>query len=56
MVPSIENNRGAGAVKSALDPQTNLSSSIECIIEALEICLTNNTSLLLDKMLQKQIE
>ena len=42
MFPSIDNNRGVAAVKSALDSQTSLSPSIECIIEALGICLTNN--------------
>ena len=44
MFPSIDNNRGVAAVKSALDSRTSLSPSIECIIEALEICLTNNNS------------
>ena len=29
-----------------LDSGSNLSSSTECIIEALEICLTNNNSTL----------
>ena len=42
--PSIDNNKSAAAVKSALDSRTNLSPSTECIIEALEICLTNNNS------------
>ena len=44
MFPSIDNNRGVAAVKSALDSRTNLSPSKECIIEALEICLINNYS------------
>ena len=44
MFRSIDNNRGVAAVKSALYSRTNLSSSTECIIEALEICLTNNNS------------
>ena len=43
MFPSI-NNRGVAVVKSALDSRTNLSPSKEHIIEALEICLTNNNS------------
>ena len=42
MFPSIDNNTRAVAVKSALDSRTNLSPSTECIIEILEICLTNN--------------
>ena len=44
MFRSIDNNTGVVAVKSALDSRTNLSPSTECIIEALEICLTNNNS------------
>ena len=44
MFPSIDNNRDVAAVKSALDSRTNLSPSTECIIEALEICLTNSNS------------
>ena len=46
MFPSSDNNRGAIAVKSALDSRSNFSPSTECIIEALEICLTNNNSTL----------
>ena len=42
MFPSIDSNTRAVAVKSALDSRTNLSPSTECIIEILEICLTNN--------------
>ena len=44
MFPSIDNNTGAAAVKNALDSQTNLSPSTKCIVEAPEICLTNNNS------------
>ena len=44
MFPSIDNNKSAAAVKSALDSRTNLSPSTECIIKALEMCLTNNNS------------
>ena len=44
MFPSIDNNRGIAAVKSALDSQNSLTSSTECIVEALEIYLTNNNS------------
>ena len=44
MFPSIEYNRGLAPAKNALDSQTNLSPFTECIIEALEICLTNNNS------------
>ena len=43
--PSIDKDRGVTAVKSALDSITNLSPSTECIMEALEICLTNNFSI-----------
>ena len=39
MFPTIDNNRGVAAVKSAPDSRTNSSSSTECAIEALEICL-----------------
>ena len=46
MFPSSDNNRGAIAVKSALDTRSNMSPYTECIIEALEICLTNNNSTL----------
>ena len=42
MFPSIDNSGGVPAVKSALDSRINLSTSTECIIEALEI--TNNNS------------
>ena len=44
MLHSIDNNRGAAAVKSVLDSRTYLCLSTECIFEALEICLTNNNS------------
>ena len=44
MFPSIDNNIGAAAVKSALDSRTNLYPFTECIIESLEICLTYNNS------------
>ena len=44
MFPNIDKNKDVTAVKSALESQTNLSPSTECIIEALEICLTNNNS------------
>ena len=44
MFHSIEYNRGVAPAKNALDSQTNLSPFTECIIEALEICLTNNNS------------
>ena len=46
MFPSSDNNRGAIAVKSALDSRSNLSPSTECISETLEICLANNSSTL----------
>ena len=42
MFPSIEYNRGVAPAKNALDSQTNLSPFTECILEALEIRLTNN--------------
>ena len=49
MFPSINNNRDVAAVKSALGSRTNLSPSTECIIEALEICLTNKNSTFADQ-------
>ena len=49
MFPTIDNNRGVAAVKSAPDSRTISSSSTECAIEALEICLcliqTNGTAM-----------
>ena len=42
MFPRSDNNRGAIAVKSVLDSRSNFSPCTECIIEALEICLTNS--------------
>ena len=48
MFPTIDNNRDVAAVKSALHSRTNLSPSTECIIEALEICLTKNNSAFAD--------
>ena len=48
MFPTIDNNRGVAAVKSALHSRTNLSPSTESIIEALEICLTKNNSAFAD--------
>ena len=51
MFPSSDNNRGAIAVKSALDSRSSLSPSTECIIEALEKCLTNNNSTLASQSL-----
>ena len=48
MFPTIDNNRDVAAVKSALLSRTNLSPSTECIIEALEICLTKNNSAFAD--------
>ena len=44
MFSNIDNNRAVAAVKSAIDSRTSLSPSTEYIIEALEICLTNNNS------------
>ena len=48
MFPTIDNNRGVAAVKSGLHTRKNLSPSTECIIEALEICLTKNNSAFAD--------
>lgn len=44
MFNSIDSNSGVAAVKIALDSRTNLSPSTECKIEALETCLTNNST------------
>ena len=46
MFPITDNNRGATAVKSAFDLRSNLSPSTDCIIEVLQIRLTNNNSTL----------
>ena len=45
MFPSTDNNRGVTTV-TALNSRSNLSPSRECIMEALEICLTNSNSTL----------
>ena len=52
MFPSSDNDRSVTAVNSALDSRSNLSPSTECIIEALEICLTNNNSTLAFNFIQ----
>ena len=44
MFPSIDNTRGVAAVRSDLNSRTNLSPSTKYILEALEICSTNNNS------------
>ena len=49
MFSGIDSNRDVAAVKNALDSRTNLSPSTECIIEALEICLTNTNSTFTDQ-------
>ena len=46
MFPITDNNRGVTAVKSAFDLRSNLSPSTDCIIEVLQIRLTNNNSTL----------
>ena len=53
MFPSTDNNRGVAALKSVLDSRSNLPPSTECIIEVLEICLTNNNSILVGQNLIK---
>jgi hypothetical protein len=42
MFPNIDNNLGLTAVKKALDSRENKFPSTECIVEAVEICLTCN--------------
>lgn len=39
---SIDNSRSVAVVKSASNLRTKLSPWIECIVEALEICVTNS--------------
>ena len=46
MFPITDNNRGVTAVKSAFDLRSNLYPSTDCIIEVLQIRLTNNNSTL----------
>ena len=46
MFPITDNNRGVTAVKSAFDLRSYLSPSTDCIIEVLQIRLTNNNSTL----------
>ena len=42
MFPNIDNNLGLTAVKKALDSRDNKFPSPECIVQAVEICLTCN--------------
>ena len=44
MYPSIDNDRGIGAVRNALETRSYKSPSTDCIIEGLEICLKCNNS------------
>ena len=44
MFPSIDNERGLIAVKSALENRIIKEPSTDCIIEALRLCLFNNNS------------
>ena len=46
MFPITDNNRGVTTVKSACYSRSNLSPSTDCIIEVLQIRLTNNNSTL----------
>ena len=40
MFPSNDNNRGTQAVRNLLDNRSVLNPPTECIVEALEVCLT----------------
>ena len=44
MYPSIDNDRGIANVRNALEIRAYRSSSTDCIIEGLEICLKCNNS------------
>ena len=44
MYPSIDNKRGVEVIRNLLNSRTTLKPSTDCVIEALEICLTCNNS------------
>ena len=44
MYPSIDNTRGVEVIRNLLNSRTTLKPSTDCVIEALEICLTSNNS------------
>ena len=45
MFPSIDNNMGLEAVSDILNNRSSNTPPIECIMEALELCLTCNNSI-----------
>lgn len=45
MFPSIDNKMGISAVQKALETREDKTPSTQCILEALEICLTHNNSM-----------
>ena len=49
MFPNIDNELGLGAVSRALDTREQLLPSIDCILEAVEICLKSNHSVFNEK-------
>ena len=44
MYPSIDNERGVEVIRNLLNSRTTLKPSTNCVIEALDICLTCNNS------------
>ena len=44
MYQSIDNDRGIATARNALETKVNKTSSTDCIIEGLEICLKCNNS------------
>ena len=44
MYPSIDNKRGVEVIRNLLNSRTTLKPSTDCVIEALEICLTSLNS------------
>ena len=44
MFPTIDNERGMGAVRSLLDLKSSQNPSAECVMEGLKICFLNNNS------------
>ena len=53
MYPSIDNKRGVKVIRNLLNSRTTLKPSTDCVIEALEICLTcNNSTFVRQNLLQ----
>ena len=57
MYPSIDNKRGVEVIRNLLNSRTTLKPSTDCVIEALEICLTcNNSKFAKQNLLQSNVQ